>query len=289
MKAFRFFLALALSCIVIAPANAESKTIWNSQTRIVGMMTIPVGHTVTIAAKAAPKIAPGSQIIVNGTLLAPNGLTLVGKNWGGLIVNGSAQLSSFSESGAKVSFRVATGGKLIINGGTISGVAGASIVEGTFIADQLKYNKGEGGGINSYSGTGDITINNSSLTGAGRSSGDFFGLSGIKSITLSNSTMTGAHCAFHVTGLQSMKLDSVQIHDNAFGFMMYGSSGAGSRTITNTTITNNDFGFDEGSAATKNGAITITHSFIKKNGKDLGLYTGNVSVAEPLLADPFVK
>jgi hypothetical protein len=71
--------------------------------------------------------------------------------------------------------------------------------------------------------------------------------------------------------------------------MMYGSSGAGSRTITNTTITNNDFGFDEGSAATKNGAITITHSFIKKNGKDLGLYTGNVSVAEPLLADPFVK
>jgi len=78
-----------------------------------------------------------------------------------------------------------------------------------------------------------------------------------------------------------MQLDNVLIENNSYGFMMYGSSDAGVRTIKNTTITNNDFGFDEGSTYTKNGVITISNSYIKKNSTDLGLFTKKVTISSP--------
>ena len=78
-----------------------------------------------------------------------------------------------------------------------------------------------------------------------------------------------------------MKLDRVVMENNAYGFMMYGSSDSGLRTITNTTITNNDFGFDEGSSFTKNGPIKISNSFLKNNKTDLGLFTKKVIITSP--------
>jgi len=288
-NALRSLAAVAISCVAMSPAYAKSALIWNSQTQIKGTVTIPTGTVVTVAPRTVIQLSAGAQIIVNGELLAPSGLTLTGKDWNGLVVTGSATLSSFNESGAKTPFRVGPSGKLIIHGGTISGVNGSSAVEGLFIADGITYDKGDGAGINSSNGTADIRIDRSVLSGAGRNSGDFFGVYGAKSITLTNSQMTGAHCAFHVTGLQNMKLANDNIHDNAYGFMMYGSSTVGVRSITNTSITNNNFGFDEGSASTKNGPISISHSYIRKNGQDLGLMTGKVVVSSPLLINPFTK
>ena len=78
-----------------------------------------------------------------------------------------------------------------------------------------------------------------------------------------------------------MQLDNVDIENNAYGFMMYGSSDAGTRTIKNTIITNNDFGFDEGDSGTKNGIITISNSYIKKNNTDLGLFTKKITILSP--------
>ncbi len=289
MKSLRLLSAAVLLSAAISPAQAKTGILWNSQTQLKGVVTIPVGEIVTVAPRSVIKLLPGTQIIVNGELLAPGGLTLVGKDWDGLVVVGSATISLFNESGAKRPFRVGPQGKLIIHGGNISGVNGSSDVEGFLMADGITYNKGDGAGINANNGNADITIDRSILTGTGRNSGDFFGISGAKSITLTNSLMTGAHCAFHVTGLQNMKLNNDNIHDNAYGFMMFGSSNIGTRTITNTSISNNNFGFDEGGASTKNGVITISHSYIKRNGQDLGLATGKVAVTAPLATDPFVK
>lgn len=94
--------------------------------------------------------------------------------------------------------------------------------------------------------------------------------------------MTGSHCAFHVLGLTSMKLNNDTIHGNSYGFMMYGSSNSGSKSISNTSIKNNLVGFDEGSASTHNGVIMISHSAISSNGQDLGLYTGKVKIISPI-------
>jgi hypothetical protein len=265
-----------------AQAYAGTTAQWTSATELKGKINIPAGQTVTVAPNTKIVVQDGTEITINGTLNAPAGLSLTGKSWIGLVVVGTAVLKNFQEKGASQSFRVESGGSLTIHGGTISGIQGSSNVEGTFIADHLSYDKGPGGGISSSNGTGSITIDNSVLTGAGKNTGDFFELFGVKSITLTNSKMAGSHCAFHVMGLKNMKLDKNEIYENSYGFMMYGSSETGTKTITNTSIKNNEFGFDEGSASTHNGSILISNSAIKKNGQNLGLYTGKVKIVSPI-------
>ena len=269
-----------------SPAQAATTVSWSSTTRLQGLITIPVGQVVTVAPNTLINVASGSKLIVAGTLLAPSGFQLVGKNWDGLVITGTAKLAKFVETGAQTPFRITATGRLIIHGGKISAVNGASLVEGTHIADHLSYDKGSGAGIDSVGGGGVISIDQSTLKGSGRDSGDFFGISALKSISLTNSQMSGAHCAFHVTGVNTMVLANDYIFNNAYGFMMYGSSEASTRNITDTTITNNSFGFDEGSAYNRNGAITISHSYIKGNDKDLGLYTGKVKLTAALLTNP---
>jgi hypothetical protein len=255
---------------------------WNSNTTLTGTVEITANQTVTVAPNTLIHVAEGTEIRVNGKLNAPAGLKLIGSMWNGLVIVGTANLNNFEESGASTPFRIGAAGSLAISGGKIYGVGGASFVEGKLIADHLSYDKGVGAGMVSNNGTGSISIDHSKLFGAGRDTGDFFGLFGIKSISLTNSEMTGAHCAFHVMGMQNMKLDHDNIHGNSFGFMMYGSGDVGTKSITNTRIKNNLFGFDEGSAATRNGVIIISHSAITDNQTNLGLYTGRVKILSPL-------
>lgn len=287
MRNLRAVGVLLLFAIAIAPsAHGANSVAWNSTTRLQGIVVISVGETVRVSPNTSITLSAGTKIIVNGVLEAPAGLTLSGSNWSGLIINGSANLVNFNEKGAQISFQVAAKGKLVISNGNISGVNGASVVEGSFTADHLNYDKGVGGGIDSYSGTGSVNISNASLHGSGRNTGDFFGMYNVKSISLSNSVMNGSHCAFHILSLQNISLKNDKIQDNSYGFMMYGSSRLGTKTITNTSITNNSMGFDEGSSSTRNGVITISHSYISGNGQDLALYTGKVIVVAALVKNP---
>ncbi|GDX23586.1 hypothetical protein LBMAG10_02510 [Actinomycetes bacterium] len=283
MKSAKLLMSI-LFLLILMPteAYAGATVQWNSTTELKGKINIPAGQTVTVAPNTKIVVQDGTQITINGTLNAPAGLSLTGKSWIGLVIAGTAVITNFQEKGASQSFRVDAGGFLTIHGGTISGILGSSNVEGNFVADHLRYDKGTGGGISSNDGTGSITIDNSVLVGAGKNTGDFFELFGVKSITLTNSKMTGSHCAFHVMGLKNMKLDKNEIYENSYGFMMYGSNDTGTKTITNTSIKNNEFGFDEGSASTRNGAILISNSTIKKNGQNLGLYTGKVKITSPV-------
>ncbi len=287
MRMLRIIMTTALVLpFSISPVHAASAMTWDSSTKIKGVVTIAAGQVVSVAANTAIDVADGSKIIVAGTLIAPSGLVLKGKNWAGLEVAGLAQLTNFEESGASTPLRIAPTGTIELHGAKILGLKGVSVVEGVLVADHLEYIKGSGAGIESSGGKGSISIDQSVITGPGRGSGDFFSFAGLKSFSLTNSQMSGAHCAFHITGIGNMVLTNDYIFDNAYGFMMYGSSKTGVRKITQTTITNNSFGFDEGSAATRNGAISITESYVKGNGKDLGLYTGKVKISNPALKSP---
>lgn len=279
----KFAIAL-IAFVLFAPlttAQAATNLQWDSQTKITGVVTIPAGTVVTVAPGTKIKVGAGAKVVVIGQLLAPKGLTLTGTDWQGLVVTGIAVLTDFVEKGARQPFYVATGGALEINGGDISGIKGASLVDGTFTAQNIKYVKGRGDGITSSKDSGVITVDGSKFSGPARGAGDFFSLSAGQSLTVTNSSVTKVHCAFHITGIKNMQLDNVLIENNAYGFMMYGSSDAGVRTIKNTTMINNDFGFDEGSSYTKNGVITISNSYIKKNSTDLGLFTKKVAVLSP--------
>jgi hypothetical protein len=268
----------------IASADAATNVQWNSQTKIKGVVTIPADTVVTVAPGTKITVSAGAKVVILGQLLAPKGLALIGGDWQGLVVKGSAILTDFVEKGARQSFYIATGGVLDINGGDISGIKGESLVDGTFTAKNIKYVKGRGDGITSSKPSGVISVDGGKFSGPARGSGDFFSLSSGAALTVTNSSVTKVHCAFHITGLKNMKLDNVTIENNAYGFMMYGSSNEGVRTITNTTITDNDFGFDEGSNYTKNGAITISNSYIAKNKTDLGLFTKKVTISSPASA-----
>lgn len=271
---------IIMSAAAIAPASATT-TQWNSQTKIVGVVTIPADTVVTVAPGTKITVGRGAKIVVVGQLLAPKGLSLIGDNWSGLVISGNAVFTDFIQKGAKRSFHVTAGGSLQINGGDISGVRGSSLVDGTFRAKNLRYDKGRGDGITIEKATGVISVDGGRFTGSARGAGDFFSLSAGQSLSVTNSTITKVHCAFHITGVENMKLDRVVMKNNAYGFMMYGSSDSGVRTITNTTITNNDFGFDEGSSFTSNGLIKISNSFIKNNKVDLGLFTKKVTISSP--------
>lgn len=282
MKSLRMgVLITSLLVILLTPAQAATAVEWNSKTKITGIVKIPLKSIVTVAPNTKITVGAGGKIIVLGQLLAPAGLTLVGEDWEGLEVKGSAVLTNFVEKGARRSFFVAAGGSLKINGGDISGVEGPSQVDGTFIAKNLRYDKGSGNGITSVLESGSISVDGGEFFGASRGAGDFFALSAGQSLSVTNSSITKTHCAFHITGLKNMTLKNVSIDNNAYGFMMYGSSESGIRSIKDTTITNNDFGFDEGSTFTKNGTITISNSYIKKNQVDLGLFSGKVVISSP--------
>lgn len=277
----------------LTTAHAATNLQWDSQTKITGVVTIPVGTVVTVAPGSKITVGAGGKVVVLGQLLAPKGLILTGSDWQGLVIKGSAVLNGFVEKGASQSFYVAAGGSLEINGGDISGIKGASLVDGTFTAKNIQYVKGRGDGITSSKASGSISVDGSKFSGLARGAGDFFSLSAGQSLTVTNSSITKVHCAFHITGLKNMQLDNVNIENNAYGFMMYGSSEEGVRTIKNTTITNNDFGFDEGGSYTINGVITISNSYIKKNNTDLGLFTKKVIISspsdKPLRTSPRIK
>lgn len=269
-----------LVTLFLIPQNAVAltNTSWDSKTVLKGEVLIAKGETVTVAPSTKIKVAPGTKITVLGTLLAPSGLTLTGKSWAGLSVKGVANLKNFTLSGASTPFFVESTGSLTINQGKFSNLSGASNVEGKFVATGLTYEKPAGNGINSNNPSASIAIENSTFTSSAKNNGDFFGLSGAKSFSLTNSSITGVHCALHVQGVTNMKLDKDTISGNVYGFMMYGSSLDGKKTITNTTIKNNEYGIDEGSARNKNGPILISNSIIKDNGKDLQLFTGAIKV-----------
>lgn len=271
-----FFLASPL------PTSSAAMAVqWDSKIKIEGVVTIPLGTVVTVAPGTKISVGPGGKIVVLGELRAPKGLSLIGADWEGLVVSGSAALTDFVQKGARRSLFVTAGGTLKIVGGDISGVNGPSQIDGTLMAQNLRYDKGSGDGITSVKATGVITVDGGRFVGSARGAGDFFSLSAGQALTVRNSSITKVHCAFHITGVNNMKLDNVVIENNAFGFMMYGSSEVGVKTIKNTTITNNDFGFDEGSSFTKNGIINISNSFIKNNGTDLGLFSKKVTFSSP--------
>ena len=279
-SAFISCLALVIS-LQASPVSASITQQWDSKTKIEGLVTIPQGTVVTVSPGTKITVGSKAKIIVQGELLAPQGLSLVGGNWLGLVVSGSATLTNFVQKGAQQPFHVTDGGSLTINGGVISGIKDPSLVDGAFVASNLHYQKGRGDGIVSQKPGATISIDKGRFSGSARGAGDFFSLSAGQSLTITNSSITKVHCAFHITGVENMKLDNLVIENNAYGFMMYGSSDQGSRVITNSIITNNDFGFDEGSGYTKNGAISISNSYIKKNSTDLGLFTKKVVITSP--------
>jgi len=92
-----------------------------------------------------------------------------------------------------------------------------------------------------------------------------------------NTEIYEVHCAFHFQPVNTFAISYANLHDNAFGFMLYGSGPlGGSMTYSNDVAASGEFGF---SVAGTNGPITFDHDYISDNSTGAGVTITNAATA----------
>ena len=289
-------------------ATAGGTTTWPDGTLLKGTVTVPAGSTVQLVPGATVRAAKGASLVVAGTLLAPAGAHLTGTSWKGITVarGGSAALTRVdltggglaTESGAgttsltdstlsqaETPLSVGEGTTLRLAGVRVRKPSGASVVAGSLVADRLSYDKAGSPGMVI---TGSLRLTHSVLYGNGRFEGDMLTTSKAKEITVSDTEIRDVHCAFHLVGVGRLALDRLSIHDNAYGFMAYGSDPSVVHRITDSDVYDNrDFGLAETPGITQ-GRIVVDGGYWADNGStalaSLTQVTGKVERTNPATA-----
>lgn len=267
---------------------------WHDGMTIGSSVTIPAGETVTIDPGATITMGSGVTVTVDGTLTASSATThakLTGSSWAGLVVSGTLSLDGVDISGASAALDVKSGGKgeyddgtigpsaapFDVEGGgslgmkhaTISQAAGTCNIAGSFTADYLTYTGGGSGFFDGFATTSpgaQLSIEDSTLTGPGPN-GPLHDMltsaGGAAKFHVAYTNISNMHCGFHFGGLSEFDISYVNDDSNAYGFMLYGSSGAGPFTVSYSNIDDNGsngvWAYD---AEGTNGPITFDHDYV---------------------------
>ena len=82
---------------------------------------------------------------------------------------------------------------------------------------------------------------------------------GAASIHIAYTDITNVHCGFHFDTIDAFDVSYTNVESNAYGFMLYGSGGTGTRSVTYSNVDQNQIAYDtEGT----NGPITFDHDYI---------------------------
>ena len=277
------------------PVMTTTNTTWANGQTIAQSTVIMAGVTVTIAPGATVNLASGVTITVQGLLVGTSNAThaqLTGTSWGGIVVAGGGTLNVDSVdlanaktaievqagaamaeyddgiiSGSSQPFSVDKGGALSTSHAEVTGTKGSSIISGGFTASYLNYDSNGYEGIVASDPTAVLSIEDSTLFGAGTATADMVVADTAASVHLAYTEIKEVHCAFHFNDPTAFDISYMNIHDNSYGFMLYGSGAAGTRSITYSNIFSNvAYGADEGSPTTVNGDITIANGYWAMNG-----------------------
>jgi hypothetical protein len=265
-------------------------------------MTIPAGETVTIDPGATITMGSGVTVTVDGTLTASSATTHAklanasGSTWVGLVVNGTLSLDGVDISGASAPLDIKGGGKGEYDDGTISAgtapftveasgslgmkhstlsqAAGTCNVAGSFTASYLTYTGGGSGFFDGIvtSGSAQLSVEDSTFTGPGPN-GPLHDMlvsgSGAAKFHVAYTTISSMHCGFHFGAMSEFDISYVNDDSNAYGFMLYGSSGAGPFTVSYSNIDDNGpngvWAYD---AEGTNGPITFDHDYLNGMNAD---------------------
>jgi hypothetical protein len=264
-------------------------------------VTIPAGETVTIDPGATITMGSGVTVTVDGTLTASSATThakLTGSSWVGLVVSGTLNLDGVDISGASAALDIKGGGKGEYDDGTIaasaapfnvdasgslgmkhstlSQAAGTSTIAGSFTASYLTYTGGGSGffdGIVTNGASAQLSIEDSTFTGPGPN-GPLHDMlvsgSGAAKFHVAYTSISSMHCGFHFGAMSEFDISYVNDDSNAFGFMLYGSSGAGPFTVSYSNIDDNNAatGVNAYDAEGTNGPITFDHDYVNGNTTD---------------------
>ena len=290
------------------PKPMTADETWADGKIVAASVMIMAGATVTIAPGATVTIADGATITVAGTLqgtsAAAHSKLTSATTWGGITVasGGALALSGVDISNATTALHVVTGaasatvatatvtgattpfniegGKLALTHVSFTGTKGSSSVGGELDAKFMDYDAGSSEGISASNPAAILSIEDSKLHGAGTSSGDMISVSGAASLHIAYTEIHGAHCAFHFNSVVAFDVSYMTIHDNSYGFMLYGSGSTGTRTISMSNIFSNvEWGADEGSASTVNGLITIENGYWALNGPPGAMVSNDIRKA----------
>ncbi len=278
-----------------APPNDANTTVgnmtWSNGQMLATNITIPAGATVTIDPGARVDVGAGVTITVAGTLTATaasNHASLTGASWIGIVVasGGTLQLDGVDITGASAaldvqgggtaeyddgtidksaaSFAVAKGGTLGMKHSTLAGAAGTCSVAGSFTADYLTYTSGGSGfwdGIVTTDPGAKLSIEDSSFTGPGPN-GPLHDIlvaqNGAAQFHVAYTDIKSVHCGFHFDDLSEVDISYVNDDSNAYGFMLYGSGGAGPFKVTYSNLYSNGSDYD---TLGNNSPFTFDHDY----------------------------
>jgi hypothetical protein len=233
-------------------------------------------------------LASGATIAVAGTLTASSATgthaKLTGTSWGGVVVNtgGTLSLDGVDISGASTALQTSTGAaKAEYDDGTITGASepfnvaaattlgtkhatvtgtkGSSRIAGSFVASYLDYDSNGNEGIVTIDPTATESIEDSNLHGSGPVADMVVSATGAASIHIAYTNITNVHCAFHFDAIDAFDISYANIETNAYGFMLYGSSGSGTRSVTFSNIDQNQIAYD---TQGNNGPITFDNDYV---------------------------
>lgn len=244
-----------------------SNVTWADGQMLTQSVTIGSGATVTIAPGATITASSGVAITVEGTLTASSttkAATITGSGWTGIVVasGGTLSLTGVDISGAStaldvqkgatsaeydsgtinaatIPFKVESGGALGTKSATVTGTLGSTSIGGSFTASKLTYNSNGNEGIVTTDPTAQLSIEDSTLQGTGPSGDMLVSQGGAAKFHIAYSTISNVHCGFHFDAISEFDISYVNDQSNAFGFMLYGSSGSGPFTVSYSNIVQN--------------------------------------------------
>jgi len=273
-----------------APAEGGGNT-WTGGQRLSGSVAIAAGNTVTIAPGATIGVEAGTTITVAGTLTASSvsatHAKIAGTGWTGIVVAPGGVLSldgvdvagastaldvqkgAIAEyddgniDGAAMPFDVEAGGALTTRRSTVTRTQGTSQIAGAFTASRLDYDAGYNSGIVTTDPAATLFVEDSTLHGSGPS-GDFLvSEGGAATYHVAYTDISNVHCAFHFDTITSFDISYTRVHQDAYGFMLYGSGGSGSRTVAHSNIDNSPgLAYD---TSGQNGPIVFDHCYVTGN------------------------
>lgn len=240
---------------------------WNDGQMLAQSVTIGAGATVTIAPGATINVSSGVTITVDGTLTASSttkAATLTGTGWTGIVVGsgGTMNLTGVDISGATTAidvqkgatmaeydsgtinaastpFKIESGGTFGTKSATVTGTLGSTSIAGSFTASKLTYNSNGNAGIVTTDPAAQLSIEDSTLQGTGPTGDMLISQGGAAKFHVAYSTISNVHCGFHFDAVGEFDISYINDQSNAFGFMLYGSSGAGPFTVSYSNITQN--------------------------------------------------
>jgi hypothetical protein len=261
---------------------------WSDGEMLSQSVTIGSGATVTVSPGATINVSSGVTITVAGTLTASSttkAATINGTGWKGIVVasGGTLNLTGVDISGAATAidvqkgatmaeydsgtinaattpFNIESGGTFGTKSATVTGTLGSTSIAGSFTASKLTYNSNGNTGIVTTDPTAQLSIEDSTLQGTGPTGDMLVSQGGAAKFHVAYSTISNVHCGFHFDAVSEFDVSYVNDESNAFGFMLYGSSGSGPFTVTYSNIDQNSaYAYDTQGT---NAPITFDHDYV---------------------------